>query len=584
MARMPTDDMSTPGKRFTLTRRSALVGLAGTGLALGPALTAWAAPPDDGASPAPLQTPPQGPDRRGVSRIPVQGVQGGSTAAWGTQDFELVALTWTGSSVPQPYVRVRTDGAWTPWTAMPADEHTAGGADVAGTEPLWVRSADAVEVAVSGEVPDDLALTLIHPEPLTRSMMAAAEPTATVAAAGVPGRWIVPKPTMASRANWGADESLRQNQDGVAYGDVRGAFVHHTATSNDYSGSEVRGIIRSIYRYHVLSRDFYDIGYNFLIDRFGRIWEGAYGGVHRAVIAAHTKYYNSQSFGVGAIGNFQERSVPSGVLNAYAALIAWKFDVHGVHYAKNTARYTNEGAHDLPVISGHRDTKATACPGKYLYAKLGTIRNRTQDILADRVKLRLTGDGGKVATGGALLQVLWEYDEVPVNGTVRLQRRRADGTWENIRDITVTDGEGSTVVGARNTAYWRVRAIRARSRQVDITHPNGTSNWHRLRCVGPDDRTILDLSGPKETAYDRDTTLYISWISPKGGVTGTVRLQRELPDGSWRWVRDLAVRNGKATTTVSPTAKTRYRLRSREVTSPSGVPRRTSYLYTLDVW
>src|SRR5699024_1033162 len=134
------------------------------------------------------------------------------------------------------------------------------------------------------------------------------------------------------------------------------------------------------------------------IVRVGRIREGAFGGVHRAEFAAHTKYYNSQSFGVGAIGNFQERSVPGGVLNAYAALIAWKFDVHGVHYARSTARYTNDGAHNLPVVSGHRDTKATACPGRYLYAKLPTIRTRAQSILADRVKLRLTGTGGKVDT------------------------------------------------------------------------------------------------------------------------------------------------------------------------------------------
>src|SRR5699024_12266387 len=63
----------------------------------------------------------------------------------------------------------------------------------------------------------------------------------------------------------------------------------------------------------------------------------------------------------------------------------------------------------LPVVSAHRDTKSTACPGKYLYAKLPTIRSRAQDILADRVKLRLTGTGGKVATAGGRMHVLWEY-------------------------------------------------------------------------------------------------------------------------------------------------------------------------------
>lgn len=581
MVHMGNDDMNTNDERTGLTRRSALVALAGSGLALGPALGAWAAPPDD-ADPAPLTTP-EGPDGDGVSRIPVEGVGGGRTAAWETDPFELVALTWTSGGDPEPFVRVRTDGEWSPWSALPPDEHTAGGAEVAGTEPLWTRGADAVEVSVAGEVPDDLSLTLIHPEPMPRSALSAPEPN-TATTAGVPGRWIINKPTMASRANWGADESLRQNQDGVAYGDVRGGFVHHTATANSYSSGEVRGIIRSIYRYHVLSRDFYDIGYNFLIDRFGRIWEGAYGGVHRAVIAAHTQYYNSQSFGVAAIGNFHERNIPSKVLTAYADLFAWKFDVHGVHYAYNTANYTNDGARRLPVISGHRDTKSTACPGQYLYSRLGTIRSGTQNRLKNRVKLRLAGPGGAVASTGTRLHVLWEYNGRPVTGTVRLQRRRANGTWQNIREVAVSNGTGSTVVGPAKTAHWRVRAIRANSSQVDVSHPNGTSNWHRLRCVGPNGSTILDLSGPKEGPSGKNTTLYIGWISPNGGVTGTVRLQRELANGNWSTVRDIQVNRGKATTTVKPTAKTRYRLLSRNVESPNNVPRRTSFLYTLDVW
>ncbi|HIZ36897.1 MAG TPA: N-acetylmuramoyl-L-alanine amidase [Candidatus Ruania gallistercoris] len=572
--------MSSTTARTALTRRSALVALAGTGLAVGPAIGAWAAPPDDD-DPAPLTTP-EGPDDQGMSRIPVEGVGDGRTAAWETEPFELVALTWTGDSAPEPYVRVRTDGVWSPWSALPADEHTAGGADVAGTEPLWTRGADAVEVSVAGEVPEDLSLTLVHPEPMPRSALSAPEPDATTA--GVPGRWIIDKPTMASRANWGADESLRQNQDGVAYGDVRGGFVHHTATANSYSSGEVRGIIRSIYRYHVLSRDFYDIGYNFLIDRFGRIWEGAYGGVHRAVIAAHTQYYNSQSFGVAAIGNFHERNIPSRVLTAYADLFAWKFDVHGVHYAYGTGNYTNDGARRLPVISGHRDTKSTACPGQYLYARLDTIRSGTQNRLENRVKLELTGRGGSVAGTGVDLEVFWEYDGVAVDGVVRLQRRLSNGSWRNVRDFRVRNGRATHRIAPKNSQWWRVRAVSAESSQIDTSHPNGTSTWHQLRTVKSGGRTILDLSGPKETATGRDTTLYIGWISPRGGVTGEVRLQRELANGTWRTVRDIQVDRGKATTTVSPSRKTRYRVVSRGVQSPDDVPRRVSYLYTLDVW
>ena len=242
MTHVGEEDISTADERTGLSRRSALVAMAGTGLALGPAVSAWAAPSDD-AEPAPLDTP-DGPDDQGVSRIPVEGVADGGTAAWETDTFELVALTWTGDDAPEPYVRVRTDGVWSPWSALPPDEHTAGESDVAGTEPLWVSGANAVEVSVAGDVPDDLTLTLIHPAPAPRSALSAAEPDA-VTTAGVPGRWMIDKPTIRSRAAWGADESLRQNQDGVAYGDVRGAFVHHTATTNSYTSAEVRGRIPS---------------------------------------------------------------------------------------------------------------------------------------------------------------------------------------------------------------------------------------------------------------------------------------------------------------------------------------------------
>ena len=148
---------------------------------------------------------------------------------------------------------------------------------------------------------------------------------------------------------------------------------------------------------------------------------------------------------------------------------------------------------------GTRDTKATACPGQYLYARLSTIRSGTQNRLENRVKLELTGQGGSVASTGATLHVLWEYDGYPVNGTVRLQRRLSNGSWRSIRYIRVSDGHGTEVIAPRNTNWWRVRAVDARSSQVDTSHPNGTSTWHQLRTVGQNGRTILDLGGPKES-------------------------------------------------------------------------------------
>ena len=119
---------------------------------------------------------------------------------------------------------------------------------------------------------------------------------------GSPPRSSHPQPVIYSRAQWGADESIR-GKSSLHYGDVHAGFVHHTVNANDYTRAEVPGIIRSIYAYHVKSRGWSDIGYNYLVDRFGRIWEGRYGGVDRPVVGAHTLGYNDDSF--AAVGHRQ---------------------------------------------------------------------------------------------------------------------------------------------------------------------------------------------------------------------------------------------------------------------------------------
>lgn len=64
-------------------------------------------------------------------------------------------------------------------------------------------------------------------------------------------------------------------------------------------------ILRAIYAYHTQSQGWSDIGYNLLVDRFGRIWEGRSGGIGRPVIGAHTYGYNEESSAMSAIGSFE---------------------------------------------------------------------------------------------------------------------------------------------------------------------------------------------------------------------------------------------------------------------------------------
>ena len=135
-----------------------------------------------------------------------------------------------------------------------------------------------------------------------------------------------------SRAQWGANENIR-DKSSLHYYEVHAGFVHHTVNANNYTPDEVPGILRSIYAYHTQSRGWSDIGYNFLVDKFGRIWEGRYGGVDRPVVGAHTLNYNEYSFAMSAIGNFETAQPPAAMLQAYGVLFAWKLSLHGVDAA-----------------------------------------------------------------------------------------------------------------------------------------------------------------------------------------------------------------------------------------------------------
>jgi hypothetical protein len=133
----------------------------------------------------------------------------------------------------------------------------------------------------------------------------------------------------------------------------------------------VPAIIRGIYAYHTQSLGWSDIGYNFLVDRFGRIWEGRFGGVDRPVVGAHTYGYNYVAFAMAAIGNFQRARPSAAIIDAFGRLFAWKLSLHGVDPA---AMHVWVKDRFLPAVDGHRDVYPTECPGRYLYRRIPAIR------------------------------------------------------------------------------------------------------------------------------------------------------------------------------------------------------------------
>ncbi|WP_405992894.1 peptidoglycan recognition protein [Streptomyces sp. NBC_00986] len=351
--------------------------------------------------------------------------------------FSLVGVTWTDPDTEllgrvQVRTRATATGDWSGWQDVDthnedhgADPGTAerdSGHVHGSTAPLWVGDSDGVDVRVRADtattrtvgntdeqpsrLPAGLHLELVDPGAAQAPLAGArattnGNRTATprLAATELPALsrqaterelvaqgakaqpYIGPRPRIVTRHGWGADEKLREK--GFVYTKkVKAAFVHHTATGNNYRCSQAPSVIRGIYRYHVKSSGWRDIGYNFLVDKCGTIYEGRAGGVAKAVMGAHTLGFNTDSMGIAVLGTFGSAKPSSAAVTAIARLTAWKLGLYGVNPRGKT--YLKSGGGNLyrkgknvrlNVISGHRDGFATECPGRQLYGKLGSARS-----------------------------------------------------------------------------------------------------------------------------------------------------------------------------------------------------------------
>jgi N-acetylmuramoyl-L-alanine amidase len=310
-----------------------------------------------------------------------------------TPGFSAVGVSWAPDrAVGDVDVTFRTrvgTGAWTAWNSAGTDDEAPDPADLAaragtrgGTEPVWTGPATGVEATInviSGAAPRDLRLTLVDPG--TSAADGAVAPTATTTAAG--------KPAILSRAQWGADPAL-MGWDPEYAPSIRAGFLHHTAGTNSYAAADVPAILRSIYVFHSQTRGWGDIGYNFLVDRFGRTWEGRYGGVDSTVIGAHTGGFNTGTFGVAMMGNFDTVAVPAATRAAVEAVFAWKFarwkvnptgTVRLTSAGGGTSKYPAGAVVTKNTLSGHRDVGNTECPGTNGYALLPAIRTRVKALI-----------------------------------------------------------------------------------------------------------------------------------------------------------------------------------------------------------
>jgi hypothetical protein len=335
----------------------------------------------------------------------------------GTKRFSLVGVVWDDASRPLgATVRVRTHhqgGGWSGWVTLdssdadtPTPATNGGHPALGGTPPLWVGASDGVQTDVEPDRLTQARQPAHDGPPLAASLPSSVQPLpsglrlelvdggegnesgggasgGTGAGAGSDaGRYQAAEPAIVPRVVWQPES--RPPDTPIQYaGAVRAVFLHHTDSGNDYDCRQTPNVIRSIEEYHVKDRAYDDIGYNFLVDRCGTIYEGRPGGVARPVIGAHTLGFNIGTAGIAAVGSFPEGvSVPKPMLEAISRLVAWKLGLSGVD-PRGTVRLTStDSGARIPkgqskvfnTVAGHRDGGWTFCPGGALYAALPQIR------------------------------------------------------------------------------------------------------------------------------------------------------------------------------------------------------------------
>ncbi|WDV54047.1 N-acetylmuramoyl-L-alanine amidase [Streptomyces coeruleorubidus] len=314
-----------------------------------------------------------------------------------TEPFSMIGVTWDDPDAAldgTAHVRTRSheSGQWSTWRALDTDvrtpetgpdRHRAGVRG--GTQPLWTGPSDGVQVRVSGaRLPEGLRVELVDPDGGSDAVHTTVvepgfvEPGVVGPAAGGPH---AERPAVTSRSAWGADESLVKDPPTYTTG-TRAMFVHHTAGTNDYTCAESASIVRGVFLYHVRSNGWNDIGYHFLVDKCGTVFEGRAGGIDKPVLGAHTYGFNTGTSSISVLGDYNTTTANSAVRESVAKVAAWKLGLYGfdptgtvvLTAGADNGKYKAGQKATLHRISGHRDGYPTECPGQNLYDDLPEIR------------------------------------------------------------------------------------------------------------------------------------------------------------------------------------------------------------------
>ena len=462
----------------------------------------------------------------------------------------LLGLSWRGAHPGTLEIRVRRRGRWSRWVQLP---------EIGGHGPDRARKLKATDGAFVGgartfQVRARRSPGTVRAHGVTVAKLSAGISARSQAQAPAPGA-----PAMVTRAQWRAQAP----RTAPSYGRVDLAFVHHTVSTNDYTAEESPQVMRAIQHYHRNTLGWADVGYNFLVDRFGTIYEGRAGGVERAVVGAQAQGWNSVSTGVASIGTHSTERVTPQAFEAIAQTVAYKLSVHQVPVEGDVELVSfGGGSNRHPAgrrvafdrISGHRDGCSTSCPGNALFDQLPTLRARASELATGtgfslRLRTARAPFRKPVTASGRLA---FPDGSSPGGLTVEVQALYAGG-WRALGSaLTGADGAFSVPVALDYT-----RRLRARF-AGDGARPELISRQVRLSV-----RSAVTVDAPKR-ARARRVVKVRGTVNPiKKGDRQRVQVKLERLVGA-RWVvvasRYPRVRRGVFGARLPRLSRGRYRI------------------------
>jgi N-acetylmuramoyl-L-alanine amidase len=193
------------------------------------------------------------------------------------------------------------------------------------------------------------------------------------------------------RADWAdAGKSLPIKGELKAEPDVRMLLVHHSATRNTYTEAGVADQLRSVYSWHTgKEKGWPDIAYNFLVDRFGGVWEGRAGSLAGPIAGSATGGNQGFTQLVTMIGDFTTEAPTAAQQDSVVRMLATLADAYGIDTALGaTATFTSKGSNkhkagkkvSAPTIDGHRSMSFSTCPGDAAYALVPAWRKSVHKL------------------------------------------------------------------------------------------------------------------------------------------------------------------------------------------------------------